>query len=115
MAFVKDQQPEARSQLGRMDAGAGIGSDRYGTKVMTLVTEDARIDAKSSKDPAMPLVHQIPNRCDDQRRQASLGEDREGHLGLARTRGHNDDAVSCNRPSIEGLLLLGTERRQLIL
>jgi hypothetical protein len=63
----------------------------------------------------MPLVHQIPNRCDDQRRQASLGNDREGYLGLARTRGHNDDAVSWNRPSIEGLLLLGTERRQLIL
>ena len=69
---------------------------------------------KALEDPPMPLVHQVADRCDDQRGRARFGHRRQGDLRLARAGGHDDLAAAIGLPPrVQRRGLLGPEGRQI--
>ena len=91
MAFIEYQEPKLATQLRRMDASAGISSYAYRSDHAVLIADDSRINAQSSEDSSVPLVHQISHWGDDQGWDRALGDDRESHFGLSCSGGHDDD------------------------
>jgi hypothetical protein len=108
--LVEHQQAEPAADPGHVNAGAVVGRDGDGADAEHVVADDAGVVAEPFEDSAVPLVHEVADRGDHERRDLGLGHDREGHLRLARAGGHHDDAVARGEPGIQGGPLLGPER-----
>ncbi len=96
--LVVDDEAVPVADLLHVDVGAVVGGDRDRPDLVASIAQDPGVEAQPLLDPALPLVHQVAQRHDDQRRDAVAGDQGQRDLGLARTRGLDDD------PPASGLL-----------
>ena len=107
MGLVEDHQPEPVAHPFHVDVGAVVGRDGDRANLVPSVAEDACVHAENLADSPVPLVHQVPDRCDDQRGYPALVHRSQCDDRLARTRRHDDLAASVD-------LLPGSQRFVLV-
>ncbi len=109
MTFVEDQQTKHLAQPLHVNAGAVVSRHRDRSHAIRVVADDPGVEAQALQDPAMPLIHQVAHRRDDQRADRRLLHDRQRDLRFAGPSRHHDDPLLRCHPTGHSRRLVGSQ------
>jgi len=87
--LVENKQAETLADVSHVNVSTIVGGYADGSGGILVVANNACVVAQASKNPPVPLVHQVSHRRDDERRCWRLDHCHQGHFCLAGACGHN--------------------------
>ena len=108
VAFVEDHESELMAEPLHVQVRGIVGGHGDGLDVVVSPADQPDFGVELAGNHAVPLLHQVDGRNDDQRAALDAGHAHERDESLARAGRQYDDAPSARLPpGVHGLLLVG--------